>query len=87
MYVRMHVCTIHDQITAGLYTIVGPLKALLQCKEEVMARFSLPTDEVEISMGMSNDFEQAVSSIPNYLLEIHVCARVYIFSVPIPCCK
>lgn len=38
-------------------------QALLMCKQEVMERFNLKADEVEVSMGMSNDFEQAVSVI------------------------
>ncbi|KAF6032541.1 hypothetical protein EB796_009142 [Bugula neritina] len=33
---------------------------LLQCKEKVMEKFSLSSDDVEVSMGMSNDFEHAI---------------------------
>lgn len=37
------------------------LQALMKCKEDVMEKFGLRSDQVEISMGMSNDFQQAVS--------------------------
>ncbi|XP_067944279.1 pyridoxal phosphate homeostasis protein-like [Watersipora subatra] len=33
---------------------------LLECKKDVMEQFSLQEDEVEVSMGMSNDFEHAI---------------------------
>ena len=35
---------------------------LLQCREEACKALGLNPDDLEASMGMSNDFEQAVSS-------------------------
>lgn len=56
---------------AGLMTIgsfdhdlsQGPnpdFQNLLKCRQEVCRRFSLPIDSVELSMGMSGDFEHAI---------------------------
>ncbi|XP_033125446.1 pyridoxal phosphate homeostasis protein-like [Anneissia japonica] len=57
--------------TVGLMTIGafdhdlsrGPnpdFQCLLQCREEVCKKFDLSLDQVELSMGMSNDFEHAI---------------------------
>ena len=37
---------------------------LLSQRQKVCDHLNLPMEEVELSMGMSNDFEHAVSSIP-----------------------
>lgn len=47
------------------YTI-GPNSdfiSLLKCRDDVCTAFSVDRDKVEVSMGMSDDFEQAVSWI------------------------
>lgn len=36
-------------------------KCLLDCKKEICDQFQINPDEFEVSMGMSSDFEQAVS--------------------------
>ena len=36
------------------------LQNLVRCKAEVCEKLHLAADEVELSMGMSNDFEHAV---------------------------
>ncbi|XP_071949013.1 pyridoxal phosphate homeostasis protein-like [Antedon mediterranea] len=57
--------------TVGLMTIgafdhdlsTGPnpdFQCLLQCRENVCKKFNLTSDQVELSMGMSNDFEHAI---------------------------
>jgi uncharacterized pyridoxal phosphate-containing UPF0001 family protein len=33
---------------------------LAKCKDEVCTKLSIPADDVELSMGMSGDFEKAV---------------------------
>lgn len=38
-------------------------ECLLKCHNNVCSSFNIKADEVEISMGMSDDFEHAVSHI------------------------
>lgn len=38
-----------------------PSQTLMKCKETVCEELQLSFDKVELSMGMSNDYEQAVS--------------------------
>ena len=45
------------------------LQALVKCREEVCSALNLRLDEVELSMGMSSDFEHAVS-YPGFILLI-----------------
>jgi PLP dependent protein len=33
---------------------------LIKCKEEIMLKFGIEKEKIELSMGMSNDFEKAV---------------------------
>lgn len=33
---------------------------LINCKDEIMLKFGLEKEKIELSMGMSNDFEKAV---------------------------
>lgn len=37
------------------------LQCLVRCRDEVCAELGLQVSDVELSMGMSGDFEQAVS--------------------------
>lgn len=38
-------------------------QCLIQCRKDVCQQLALPLDSLELSMGMSHDFEHAVSSI------------------------
>lgn len=38
---------------------------LLECRDEVSAKLELDPDQIEVSMGMSGDYEQAVMQIPD----------------------
>ena len=60
------------------------LQSLMKCKEDVMEKFGLRSDQVEISMGMSNDFQQAVSNLLNELFStILILFSIYLI---ICCC-
>lgn len=37
-------------------------ETLLQCRQDASKALKLDIDDLEVSMGMSNDFEQAVNS-------------------------
>ena len=37
-------------------------KKLIECRDSLISALNLEADSLEISMGMSHDFEQAVSS-------------------------
>lgn len=39
------------------------IQALVNCKLEVCKALEIPTEQFELSMGMSGDFEQAVCNI------------------------
>ena len=42
--------------------------ALIKCRDDVCKKFNLDFKQVELSMGMSHDFDQAVSYFqPHYL--------------------
>lgn len=43
---------------------VGLLQMLLSRRQEVCDSLKLPPEDLELSMGMSNDFEHAVSIVP-----------------------
>lgn len=42
----------------------GALQVLLSLRQEVCEKLNLPLDKVELSMGMSTDFQHAVSVFP-----------------------
>ncbi|XP_033633600.1 pyridoxal phosphate homeostasis protein-like [Asterias rubens] len=37
-------------------------QALIKCREDICSTFSLPKESIELSMGMSNDFEHAIEN-------------------------
>lgn len=39
------------------------MQCLAKCREDVCEALSLQTDDIDLSMGMSGDFEQAVSAV------------------------
>ena len=57
----------YEGIVFVICVIMICLQSLMKCKEDVMEKFGLRSDQVEISMGMSNDFQQAVSNLLNKL--------------------
>ena len=46
------------------------LQCLAKCREEVCQALSLQQEDVELSMGMSGDFEEAVSQTRSFLYEV-----------------
>ena len=44
-----------------MHVVYDQLQVLLDCHKEVCEKLALKPEDVEISMGMSNDFEHAVS--------------------------
>jgi hypothetical protein len=44
------------------------IQALVDCKLEICKALEIPTEQFELSMGMSGDFEQAVCDINIYRL-------------------
>lgn len=38
-------------------------QCLIECRENVCEKLSISLEDVELSMGMSNDFEKAVSTL------------------------
>ena len=49
------------------------MQCLAKCREDVCEALSLQTDDVDLSMGMSGDFEQAVSTCPVLRLFDQLC--------------
>lgn len=50
-------------------------QALLSRRQEVCASLQLPLEDVELSMGMSTDFEHAVSStVSAFLIANTICS-------------
>ena len=52
-------------MTIGLYDNVNAaddsdFRALVQCREELCEKYHLPLNEIELSMGMSHDYERAI---------------------------
>ncbi len=41
------------------------IKSLLECKNELVNKLGLASENIALSMGMSHDFEQAVSFFAN----------------------
>lgn len=48
------------------------LQCLARCREEVCEALNLKQEDVELSMGMSGDFEEAVSHFCSYACHVAV---------------
>lgn len=48
---------------ASCDTLSSPLQMLLSLRQEVCEKLNLPIEKVELSMGMSTDFQHAVSLV------------------------
>jgi len=55
-------------------------KALRDCRTPVAQALAVPADQIELSMGMSGDFEHAVSL--NLISSFLACGRKYLSSIP-----
>lgn len=75
-------------MTIGAYGFdysTGPnpdLIALMECHEELCTDLQLDRDAVHVSMGMSDDFDRAVSDIRTHFAHAH---RKILFKFPILC--
>lgn len=60
-----------DQQKTQSALFCGCMQCLEACREELCKELGLTTEDVELSMGMSGDFEQAVSSsLTSILLQV-----------------
>ena len=48
------------------------LQCLARCRDEVCEALSLKQEDVELSMGMSGDFEEAVSRLSSHTCHVAV---------------
>lgn len=71
-------------MTIGQYdydTSLGPnpdFITLAKCRQEVCEKLKLDINEVELSMGMSTDFEHAVCiTLFNNILKSHLCIEFF----------
>ena len=56
---------VHGIMTIGLYDNVNAeddsdFRALVQCRKELCEKFNIALNEIELSMGMSHDYERAI---------------------------
>ena len=52
--------TIH--VDLSYFSVILSFQCLVECRKNVCEKLGLSLEDVELSMGMSNDFEKAVSA-------------------------